>query len=597
MKKTTLTALALFSAACVQAQTPTLIKDFWSGNSGGCPGTKGVIYNGNYYFAPTADLVSNELWKTDGTTTGTAMIKDINTGGNGADAPDIVYNNAMYFTGNDGSAIWTDLYRSDGTSGGTYLLKDVNPSSYQGVNLSSFIIYKNLLFFVADGGGSLGRELWRTDGTANGTYVLKDIVPGAGSSSPYQLFIWNNTLYFIADTPGEGSEIWKTDGTSGGTVMVKDIDPGTNGGINTSYFSPVVFGSYFYFFADNGVNGEELWRSDGTTGGTTMVKDINAGSSGSVVFSSGGPCLLVFKNKLYFLADNGTNGREFWTSDGTSGGTVLLKDIRPGSSGSCDLYSFIVNAQDMKMYLRVTEGVNGYELWVSDGTSGGTTMIKDIYAGSSSGIGGSTNLVTLFGNIYFVANDNISGREYWKSDGTLGGTTILKDAYPGSMDGNCGQMTVINGIGWYFADNGVNGQELWKTDFTTSGTQQVYDINPGAGSSAPSGFVLLGSKILFSAYHSSYGSEMWVMNAITGVEEIEAPKLEVFPNPCNGLVNVNYGGGEAQMEVLNLLGETLLSRMITTGNNIVDLSELANGVYFVKVTANGKSSVQKLVRE
>ena len=88
-------------------------------------------------------------------------------------------------------------------------------------------------------------------------------------------------------------------------------------------------GNALYFRADDGTNGEELWKSDGTASGTVMVKDINSGSSGS--YPSG---LTAVGNTLYFTADDGTNGEELWKSDGTASGTVMVKDIYSGIGDS-----------------------------------------------------------------------------------------------------------------------------------------------------------------------------------------------------------------------------------------------------------------------
>ncbi len=60
-----------------------------------------------------------------------------------------------------------------------------------------------------------------------------------------------------------------------------------------------------------------------------LVKDIRPGSSSSSPFS-----LTAVGNTLFFNANDGVNGPELWKSDGTAAGTVLVKDIRTGSFGS-----------------------------------------------------------------------------------------------------------------------------------------------------------------------------------------------------------------------------------------------------------------------
>ena len=88
-------------------------------------------------------------------------------------------------------------------------------------------------------------------------------------------------------------------------------------------------GNTLYFRANDGTNGQELWKSDGTANGTMMVKDINNGSGGSDPSH-----LTAVGNTLYFRANDGTNGYELWKSDGTANGTMMVKDINNGSGSS-----------------------------------------------------------------------------------------------------------------------------------------------------------------------------------------------------------------------------------------------------------------------
>ena len=67
-------------------------------------------------------------------------------------------------------------------------------------------------------------------------------------------------------------------------------------------------------FPADGVNGNELWRTDGTAGGPVLVKGINAATASPDGFT-------VFSGALYFRADDGANGYEFWKTDGTAAGT------------------------------------------------------------------------------------------------------------------------------------------------------------------------------------------------------------------------------------------------------------------------------------
>ena len=71
-----------------------------------------------------------------------------------------------------------------------------------------------------------------------------------------------------------------------------------------------------FFYASTSETGEELWISDGTAVGTSMVLDIHIGSTGSNPRD-----LIWYKSTLFFRANDGVFGHELWISDGTAEGT------------------------------------------------------------------------------------------------------------------------------------------------------------------------------------------------------------------------------------------------------------------------------------
>src|SRR6516162_3732493 len=123
-----------------------------------------------------------------------------------------------------------------------------------------------------------------------------------------------------------------SNGTTAGTVLVKDINPGPGSAITTPNPLPggddpkvmVDLNGTLLFAANDGVHGTELWKSDGTAAGTSLVKDINPGSAGSYPYD-----FVKVNGTLFFAANDGTHGKELWKSDGTAAGTGMVADINP----------------------------------------------------------------------------------------------------------------------------------------------------------------------------------------------------------------------------------------------------------------------------
>ncbi len=111
------------------------------------------------------------------------------------------------------------------------------------------------------------------------------------------------------------------------------------------------------------------------------------------------------------------------------------------------------------------EGVNGTELWKSDGTSPGTTLVSDINPGSATS--DPKELTNVDGTLFLVANDGAAGHELWQSDGTGPGTSLVSDINPGSATSNPLNLTAIAGTLFLAANDGVHGAELWKAEVAT----------------------------------------------------------------------------------------------------------------------------------
>lgn len=438
-----------------------------------------VVLGNKIYFSGV-DANGTELWVTDGTAGGTKMVKDINTGGDSDPRYLTVYNNNVFFfadNGTDGAELW----KSDGSLGGTSMVKNINatggsipafvlppPINFTQELGVSYFTKNNLLYFTAMDGAN-GAELWQTNGTSGGTVIVKDINSGTASSFPQTFYEYGSVFLFSAYTADNGRELWKTDGTADGTVLVKDIDPSNK---SLPAYAPNIFGfttfkNKVYFNASEPTHASEGWVTDGTTDGTVLLKDFNANKGNGFPFFVEA---IFANNQMIFPATSANEGTELWASDGTSENTNLFKDINPGKPssnpaialngfGSTDVNSFHSNLYHGFLFLSAKTPDGGTVLWKTDGTSGGTIRVKDINPGTDSSMGGSEGFFNLYLSdaYYFTATDGSHGYELWKSNGTDGSTVMVKDIFTTTDSSSFPQFVgYFNGIVLFSAHDGDN---------------------------------------------------------------------------------------------------------------------------------------------
>lgn len=203
---------------------------------------------------------------------------------------------------------------------------------------------------------------------------------------------------------------------------------------------------------------------------------------------------LAADGKLFFLRYTGSNW-QFWTSDGTTGGTKKLADF----NASVNMIREFIEYEG-KFYL-----TSGNDLWVSDGTQSGTALLKSFNNVLTDGIG--LNGLTPFkGKVYFGASDEPVNKEVWYTDGTVAGTQKLKEIHPTYSSIDSKFSGIVSGNYLYFG--AMYGQDLYglyKTDGTSEGTTMVKKMSLYALRG-----VAFQNKIFFSASEGSAGSEMWV---------------------------------------------------------------------------------------
>ena len=503
---------------------------------------------------------------------------------------------------------------TDGTNAGTKVIKNLGHSGVLSVAIKAIIpakdhfyihvyVYKSWSPYVQYD------ELWKSDGTDAGTVLLKRFDERGATTEGISITtdqyeaanrsLSGNEMYFYGYTGSNGRKIWKTDGTAAGTSMIADKSANALTRLNDE----VYFASDF-----------KLWKISGTTGSVELIDVPN-------IFIVATMRMAAFKNKLYFMGFDETNGVELWSSDGTPSGTKIFTNTSPLTNNVYSLTTFNLTSTDDYLLFSTLHNASvntRHTLYRTDGTLGGTVQLSPVDAVDAGTSSGSMFSKTNENFYCFNMNQKTIFRTNYQENGY---SIVSTGAY------NAGNLVDYKGTAWYAGGTAsMSGNNDFAEPHRTDGVQTVktFDIitlmqgTNNIGSN-PFGFHELNGNLYFFAglgnamklyqfqgdytFNRSAGNS-WnaPANWNTGVVPLSSEDTLV---PAGSDVEISSAASARNLALnaplhivsgsLNLAGDLNLNSKITLNNNNLNLkgpsSQITNGNSTNYIVTNGTGSV------
>ena len=464
--------LLLIPVLSLNAQVPSVVANLGTFDK---PSGERFEYNGRVIYQMDGYPTFNEsLWISDGTTNGTRILGNFTA--------EIEYlhlipgsSRAFFIAYTPGGQ--TDLWRTDGTVNGTVLMASLEDDALTVPPLS----HNGKTYYATSGPGSGDAQLWVSDGSAVGTVKLKSFL---SEIQYFHTLPGRSELYFLAEGNNGQWDLWKTNGTPGGTVSV------FNFGVRDEFSAPVaIAGTTYYATLGMAQDTSQLWRTDGTATGTTLIAEI-PGTLKTFHQISG-------QTGIYFFAQRSSGASLLWKTDGTPAGTATIKFFNAQSELPPP-----IEIGGKTFYTPIGDDPFESDLWVTDGTNGGTYQIRTF-----NGFTSQYHELPGQQGVYFLYENANSAVALLRINPTATTTTNIQsfglmEAYEYLQD--------LNGEGLYLlSPPGPDNAEIWTSNGTAAGTQKIKDIVgeilfPHTFPGAP--------EVFFLSFASNGQTEFWKTN-------------------------------------------------------------------------------------
>lgn len=448
---------------------------------------------GRALFTAADDVHGVELWATDGTPAGTAILADLCPGACSSYPRAIATVDGLFvFIAQDGSgssAVW----RSDGTPEGTTVV------SRQGLVGGPNRAVLDGRIYLGGEDREHGSELWTTAGTAESTRLVADLCPGDCSSVPVELTALGDLFLFVTAGRDVEHQVWRSDGTAAGTFPITEACSACSsapGGL-------LAAGGRVYFTADDGVHGPEPWVTDGTARGTRLLHDLLPGPGGSNPYAR-----FSFAGSIYFrlLASGGFS---FWRIDRPDGGPEPATELFP--YGPTVGLRLVQPAAGRLFFSLRNPHSHQEELWVVDGPGPPARRLgifTRVVGTGAPPAGGRVAGAELGDEIVFGAIGPVGEPGLWASDGSPEGTRRIR-LFSGPSGAAPTGFLPADGRLVFSAFDDEAGAQLWRTDGTTGGTVRASDVPAAQASSFPGRLTAVGPSVYFQVEHVPSASGLW----------------------------------------------------------------------------------------
>jgi ELWxxDGT repeat protein len=508
------------------------------------------------YFSAFTSASGTELFASDGTGPGTFLVTEIEPGPNGSSPENLTAFGTLLLLSATETTSGNEVWRSDGSAAGTFRI-DINPGG--GGSFPSFFgeVDGAMLFRATD--GSTGYELWKTNGTT--ALQVVDLRTGSLSGVEDDALRHGDFVYFRGNDGSSGEELWRSDGTAGGTILVADITTGSGSSSPASFLR---VGNRLFYSAEDGVHGRELWTTNSSGSQSQMVVDLDNASTSSLddanTLFPGPADTLLFPGQVAPL------GRELWRTDGTPGGTLRLTD----ATEPLPTYALELTPWQGGLALRPSAGPRG-QLVTTNGTEAGTFVHEFLFGEFSL-----DTLVEWNGDLYLSDwNTDTAVTRLWGWDGanetllaedssgdgfTLfaadSGVVLLKGGRLHLSDGTVSvsfvplELASPPAVGklWVDGDTALyqdtTDLALWTTDLVNDTSQLIVDPTPN-DERWERMLGMAGGRLFFTIYTAFDASPaalyVWATNGTTAGSE------PVLTLPWNTIVHLAAIGGQPHL--------------------------------------------------
>lgn len=415
MIKSTLSLFLILVSATIQSQK--LVKEFTPGSSSSYFYFLGNTQNG-FIMSVYDPFTGLEPWVSDGTTNGTVMLQDIIQG-----TTNSLFNNEAFsndtllyfftFRGKGNNAI--DLWRTDGTKTGTYFIDSmayIYPSKYYG----DATFYKGEFYYFTSSPSY--KTLYATDGSRNKPRIIHSF-KDSNFASRSNIKIFNDRLYFYGNDAEHGVELWSTDGSSASTKMVYDLNAGPGKSLYNNGQLVSCRDKLFFTAIRDIKEGYELFYISTQSDKPSLFKDYTPINNTSSFIS------LIEGNDSFFLFNVlNVTPPETYVSDGTIKNTGKFHDpIVPDPNP----YYYTYGVQRTKNFTMVSSYTTntGVEFFKSDQQLRNLGLLRDINPGTGSSLNGNiSKFFEVNGKAYFLGFNFMLGNDIWVTDGTTDSTII-----------------------------------------------------------------------------------------------------------------------------------------------------------------------------